>query len=211
MNTCLTAKKRIILVIFINFLGKEVVNLESIGNSKFDSRRVDTEKTLKHLENGKEIACCKSPTSKINEKEINVEFNLWEIICTVLCPCCLWKSLKKKHALSKKGIEILFFKLDVLNYLKHMQLLDILNYSLLEPNEKIIVQFLSKPSISLANKKSIYKKIHSIYDIDRQEADELFSAIKELYDKKDKNSFEKRLLKLTKGEICTLIRKIKNI
>lgn len=90
-----------------------------------------------------------------------------------------------------------------------MQQLEILNYSILEPNENIIVQFLSKPSISLAQKKDVYDKIRSVTDININEANELYSSIKQLYDKKEKSNFQKRLLKLTRGELGKLIKKIK--
>lgn len=140
-----------------------------------------------------------------------MHYNLCEILFVMICPILSWKKLKKKNSLFKKGKDKLFFQLDVLNYLKHMQLLDILNYILLNNEENIIVQFLSKPSISLAQKKDIQDKLNSVNSINLKEADELFFATKQLFEKKEKSPMEKRLLKLTKGEVGILIQKMKCI
>ena len=90
-----------------------------------------------------------------------------------------------------------------------MQQLEILNYSLLEPYENIIVQFLSKPSISLAQKRDVYDKIRGFTEINLNEANELYSSIKQLHDNKEKTNFQKRLFKLAKGEVGKLIKKMK--
>lgn len=91
-----------------------------------------------------------------------------------------------------------------------MQIIDIINYSLLETNENIIVQFLSKPSISLAQKKDLHDKIHSLNDINATEADELYTAIRNIYNLKEKTNFQKRLLRLTKIEMGKLMKKMKH-
>lgn len=149
--------------------------------------------------------------SKYDEQPQNltIYYNIIEIIFVLVCPSCSWRKLRRKNILFRKAIEKLFFQLDVLNYIKHMQQLEILNYSILEPNENIIVQFLSKPSISLAQKKDVYDRIRSVTDINLSEANELYTAIKQLYDNKEKTNFQKRLFKLTKGEVGKLIRKMK--
>lgn len=146
---------------------------------------------------------------KDDQHNVTIYYSLLEVFFVLICPSCSWKKLQKKNILMKKGLDKIFFQLDVLNYIRHMQLLEILNYSLLEPNENIIVQFLSKPSISLAQKKDVYDKIRGVTDINVNEANELYSSIKQLYDNKDKTNFQKRLFKLAKGEVGKLIRKMK--
>lgn len=126
-------------------------------------------------------------------------------------PFCAWRKLKKKKLLLEKAKMKFFFQLNILNYLKNMQLIDLLGYTLLEPSENTIIQFLSKPCISLAHKKDIYDKIHSINDIEAKEIDKLHESIKELYEIKNKTPLQKRLLKMTKMEMTVLMKKIKKV
>lgn len=128
----------------------------------------------------------------------------------MICPCASWKKLKKKKNLLKKAKEKLFFQLDILNFLKKMQLIDLIDYVLLEPEENTILQFLSKPSVSLAQRTDIYDRIHQINNVELKEVDELYDAIKKLKNKKFKNEMQKRLYNLTKSEMGLWIKRIKD-
>lgn len=139
----------------------------------------------------------------------NFHFNLFEIMVIFVCPGCAWKKLRKKNLLLKKALSKLFFQLDILNFLKNMQLIELLNYSLLEPNESMILHFLAKPSISLAQKKDIYETIRNVNDIGSKEIDDLYIALKSLFEKKGKTQLQKRILKLAGMEMKALIKKIK--
>ena len=79
----------------------------------------------------------------------------------------------------------------------------------MDPNENVILQFLSKPSISLAHRKDIYDKLHSVNDIDAKEVEDLDYAIQCLAQKVEKTPAQKRLLKLTRSEMGAFIRKAK--
>lgn len=143
------------------------------------------------------------------ESKVDFKFNLVEIIFLTACPFCMWKKLRLKRALLVKAKEKFFFQSDILNYLKNMQLLDLLVYSIMDPNENVILQFLSKPSISLAHRKDIYDKLHSVNDIDAKEVEDLDYAIQCIAQKVEKTPAQKRLLKLTRSEMGAFIRKSK--
>ena len=122
-----------------------------------------------------------------------------------------WKSLGIKSFLLGKAKEKLFFQLDVLNYLKKMQLIDLLGYTFLSPEENTILQFLSKPSISLAQRTDIYDKINTLNNVGMKEVDELYNAIRHLYDNKNKSEMQKRLFSLTKSEMGMWIKRIQEL
>ena len=136
-------------------------------------------------------------------------FNLVELIFVKVFPCCIWSNLKTKTVLLKKAYDKLFFQSDIMNYLKSMQLLELVNFCVLEPYQNTILQFLSKPSISLAQKKDIYDKIRTVNDIHTKEIEEVYTAIRVLSEKKNKTSLESRLYNLTKIEMNKFIKKQK--
>ena len=142
------------------------------------------------------------------EKNIQFRFNLIELMFIIICPGCPWRRLKLKGILLKKARKKFFFQLDVLNYLKKMQMLDLLTFTLLEPEENTIIQFLSKPSISLAQRKDIYDKIQRVNNIDSKEVEELYNALKHFSGNQQQTPVQQRLFKLTKKEMGILIKKI---
>lgn len=146
-----------------------------------------------------------------NHKIIDFHFSLIELFLLFACSCISWKRLKAKKNLLHKAKEKLFFQLDVLNYLKKMQLLDLLVYSLLEPEENIILQFLSKPSISLAQRNDIFDKINQINNVDSKEVNELYSAIKKIEQKTKKTKIQERLYYLSKTEMGMWIRRVQDL
>lgn len=134
-------------------------------------------------------------------------YNIIELFIVSFCRRCSWKSLKGKNILLDKAREKLFLQLDILRFLKKMQLLELMNYVILEPYENVILQFLSKPSIALAQRKDVYDKIYTVNDIASHEVSELCKAIKELVDK-NKSKREERLYQITKNEMETLVKKV---
>ena len=195
-------------------------SLSSFNNETFPRKYV-TQSTLKNLKVDTEFTKSEGEIKfrftkahmdlyQGQTQNFTIYYNIIEILYVLVCPSCSWRKLKKKNILFQKGIKRLFFQLDVLNYIKHMQQLEILNYSILEPYENVIVQFLSKPSISLAQRKDAYDQIRTINDINTQEANEVFFAITQLLCNKEKSNFQKRLQKLTKYEVRALFRKMKD-
>ena len=145
---------------------------------------------------------------KKRKKNEDFNYNCFEILFYLICPCFSWKKLKIKNTLIKKGEEKLYLQLDILSYIRRMQQLELLNYILLEPGENIILDFLSKPSISLANKVDIQSKIYLQYQsyIPYYEIDDFTNYYKILMKKKDKNNIEKRLLNIATIQLNNIIK-----
>lgn len=146
------------------------------------------------------------PKKEVENEIIPFKYNIIELIFIFLFPCFEWKSLKRKNILLEKAKSKLFFQLDILTYLKNMQLLDLLNYVVFEKHENTIVRFLSKPSISFANRNDIYDQIHTVNNINSNEIDEFYSSVKYLFGKENKNSKEERLCHITMIELNELLK-----
>ena len=128
-------------------------------------------------------------------------------------PCCAWKTLKMKNILLEKARKKLYFQLDILTNLKNMQLLELLNFILLDPKENIILKVLSKPSISLVNRIDIYDQLYLRHNVDLNEWEmkQFYSAMKLIHDKKNRTPIEDRLFKIASVELQNLISSNKHI
>ena len=118
-----------------------------------------------------------------------------------------------KNILLAKARKKLYFQLDILTYLKNMQLLELLNFILLDPKENIILKVLSKPSISLVNRIDIYDQLHLKYnvDINDEEMNQFYGAMKLLHDKKNRTSIEDRMFKIASVEMQNLFNSSKHV
>ena len=142
------------------------------------------------------------------EKSFNKKFS---INCCELCyynlfckkfHCC--SNLKVNNILYKKAKKMLNVELDILTYLKTTQIVHLLNFILLEHYQLTCLKFISKPSISLANKMSVFEKIH-YYENLNKDFSEFEKDFQFLLKKNNKNNLEKKLLNLVEMEINNLI------
>ena len=92
-----------------------------------------------------------------------------------------------------------------------MQLLELLTYALLDPEESIILHFLSKPSISLAQKSDLFEKINKVNAVNSKEVNELYTAMKDLEERENKTEMQKRLYNLAKSETGMWIKRVQNL
>ena len=93
-------------------------------------------------------------TEEIEEDEVKIEnvvydFNIFELLGATMFKCCQSKELKIKYTLNEKANLILFNKLDINLFVRNMIILDILNETLIGPSLKHIINFLSRPIITL--------------------------------------------------------------
>ena len=88
-----------------------------------------------------------------------------------------------------------------------MQLLELLNYVILEKHENLILKILSKPSISLVNRMDIYEQLHMKYNVDitDKEMKEFYLCMRYLADKNNKTNQEERLFKIASVEMQNLL------
>ena len=120
----------------------EKLNINESENNKnlIPKKENQTETKLPSTNNNKNVEF-------INKAELN--YNVFEIYFMSIFSCCLCKNLKKKKEIYDKSTEILFTKMDIIEYLKNMQILNVLNKLILSKEERNILKFLSKPSINV--------------------------------------------------------------
>ena len=126
------------------------------------------------------------------------------------CGCCKKdQNFINKEILFEKGLESYFYNLNIFSYFTKMREIDILKYVLLTPNQKVLVDFVSKPSISLLINDKESPLSPSLETFDRSEdriRDFHLSFIKCNNDYlKNKNENQQKLLQLTSYELFQLI------
>jgi len=144
--------------------------------------------------------------SENKPKEIfNYSFNLFEIIINrfFYC-CCMTQKMKLKKDLNYKVNNILYYKLDVISFIKNMTLIDIINQTLCDPNIKDILKFLSMPIVSVnKNELIINKKNNNRYS--DADFDIFYNQISELVKKTKLLKYEKKLISLSYQQLKELI------
>ena len=141
-------------------------------------------------------------------KSTEVNYTFAEMLVNYFCPRKGNEVIKMKNALFKKARAKFYNEMDVVTYLKNTHKLDIMNYLLLTHQENILLQFVSKPIISLDDRINISDQLKMKYNFEHQldkEAIEVCKIIKMLCNKKEKNIKEKKLMNISCIELCHLL------
>ena len=90
-----------------------------------------------------------------------------------------------------------------------MQIIELMNFIILDKYQFVMFKFLSKPFISLNNKFDLFDNIVKSYkdDFTLQDVKEFKNGYKFLFDKNDKNFQEKNIFTLVTMEINNIINK----
>ena len=142
----------------------------------------------------------------INKAELN--YNVFEIYFMSIFSCCLCKNLKKKKEIYDKSTEILFTKMDIIEYLKNMQILNVLNKLILSKEERNILKFLSKPSINVNEDEN--DENNNNFDciftsnLNENEIKEFWKNYDDLKNKNNKNDIQNRLSEYTTNNLNIL-------
>jgi hypothetical protein len=136
---------------------RQIKNIRSVLNLKAnqmneDINNINNINTLEKEENQNKIK-----DDILKQKESKLSFNIFEIICVLIFPCCLIGQLKLKNFINEKALNILNSKLDIILYVRSMILFDIINKTILDESKRDIINFLSRPILSL-NKNSFEEK-----------------------------------------------------
>ena len=139
---------------------------------------------------------------KQNITEFN--FNIFEVIFILICPCCIRGKLKLKNELNEKANHILYNKLNIILYVRNMILLDILNKTLIDEKKRDIINFLSRPILS--TNENIYERRGTFYkNYIENDFDKFYKSYLELVKKTNKKEKEKRLINFSKQQLKELI------
>ena len=144
------------------------------------------------------------PLENKNNEKIEYSFNLFEIIWSSFCKCCLSKKLSLKNNINEKANKLLFHKLDITLYVRNMMLIDIINNTLLEDSMKNIINFINRPILSLnKNKDNEFESFCQTYT--DNDFNKLSDEMYEFAQKSDKKIIEKIMLNISKKKLMELI------
>jgi len=136
-------------------------------------------------------------------EKVEYDFNICEVLGSTVCKCCQSKELKVKYNLNQKANSILFSKLDIVLYVRNMILFDIMNKTFLGTGIKDVINFLSRPIISLKGKEK--NELQIFYNKYKpSDFDKFYNEIGELAQKSDKRNEEKLLISLTNQHLKSL-------
>ena len=167
---------------FRNFIFKNIQEDSKNSSEQFKIKKIDEQNIKSLVENKNE---------NIHEQKIYYSFNIFEIIISQFCKCCLTKKLYLKKKIYMKANNILYNKLDIVSYVRNMILIDIINETLLDDNHKSIINFLSRPLLSI-DKNESFSEFYQNYK--ENDFDSLYKGISELIQKNDKEERENRLI-----------------
>ena len=187
-----------------NYKGRES---KSSFNIKYN---MNMKNSNKYKYNSKYDEYNESRTEYSNEGEedfrpekVEYDFNICEVLGSTVCRCCQSKELKVKYNLNQKANSILFSKLDIVLYVRNMILLDIMNKTFLGTGIKDVINFLSRPIISLKGKEK--NELQIFYNKYKpSDFDKFYNEIGELAQKSDKRNEEKLLISLTNQHLKSL-------
>ena len=179
----------------------EKLNINESENNKnlIPKKENQTETKLPSTNNNKNVEF-------INKAELN--YNVFEIYFMSIFSCCLCKNLKKKKEIYDKSTEILFTKMDIIEYLKNMQILNVLNKLILSKEERNILKFLSKPSINVNEDEN--DENNNNFDciftsnLNENEIKEFWKNYDDLKNKNNKNDIQNRLSEYTTNNLNNL-------
>ena len=122
-------------------------------------------------------------------------FNVIEIIISSFFECCMSKRLAMKNNINLKAKDILYNKLDIVTYIRNMFLIDIMNDTLFNESKIDIINFLSRPLLSI-NKNENYDSPEFYQNYNENDFNKFYARISELLQKTKKKEKEKNLILL---------------
>ena len=179
---------------------RQIKNIRNTINFKKppENNNLNNINTLEKEENQNKIK-----NNILKKKTNEFSFNIFEIVALLLFPCCLKGQLKIKNYLNEKANNFLYSKLNILLYIRNMILLDIINKTSLDEKNKDIINFLSRPILSL-NKNNFEEK-DALYDgYKEKDFDRFYESFIELVKKSDKSNREKKLMNLSRQQLKEL-------
>ena len=137
-------------------------------------------------------------------EKISYDFNIIEVLGATIFKCCQSKRLQIKNNLNEKANSILNSKLDIVLYVRNMLLIDIINETFLGEDKKDIINFLSRPIISLKGKK---KNILPIFyhSYNSSDFNKFYFELDELARKSDKRKEEEHLISISNNHLKNML------
>ena len=169
----------------------------------FEQKEKEEESSESRGTNMDEIS---SESSYVKKKIIKIYniFNIFEIIITQFFKCCRTKEMIIKNEANEMANNIIFKKMDIITYIRNMLLFDLFNKIILDDSKKIIMNFLSRPVISLKNnQKNESDEFYRNYR--ERDFKKYIKEIQDLEKKPNKDDKENKLLSISKEHLKVFI------
>ena len=127
--------------------------------------------------------------------KIEYYFNVLEIIISSFCKCCMSKNLKMKYNINNISNSILYNKLDIASYIRNMILIDIFNEIILDEGKKDIINFLSRPILSIQKGKEYAFRDFNVNYLEN-DFNFFYRGVNDLIHKSNKTGREKKLISI---------------
>ena len=142
-------------------------------------------------------------------KKAEDEFHSINIICAVFTYIFFWtiKYQKRRYELLQKAEKKIHYYLEIFNYIKKIQEIDLIKYCLFDKKQLILLNFLSYPSfkINLNSVNEIYQEFEneqlSYKKIQKKEIDEIFNCYNSIKNKNNMTYEDFKLLKLIDADV----------
>jgi len=185
----------------------ERTNIQMNSSLPHDSRCNDTNNKKQKANFNKKNSLNKNSVLKKNPYAIYA----FDILCKLLC-CCSTFLNNKKLKLFENAEKKFNHNIDMVTYMKKMQELDIIKYLLLDENTLELVNFISKPCVSMSTKKiedSEYKlffeTIEEVNFVSYQNIDSVKKCYDSILEKSERSHIEERIIKLFEMQIEEII------
>ena len=127
---------------------------------------------------------------------------------TIFAKLCFWLSnhWKKKKKIIQKGEDRVHYYLDVFNYIKKMQEVDLLTYCIMDYDQYKLFEYLSKPPVKIEDdNNNIYNEFLerqiTYKSIGKKEIDSLYKSYNNIRNKEDILFEDLKLLRLVNAEV----------
>lgn len=140
-------------------------------------------------------------------KPVKMGYSTCQAIYKLICFCCKKKQTNYKHQLFKKAKKKFKYNMNILTYMRKIQEIDILKHILLDEKQMTLLNFLSKPSISLLNKHNIHDNLHGNYNVDigQNKIDNIYENYNAIFTREHGNDIDQKLLDMVSYEVDNLI------
>ena len=143
---------------------------------------------------------------KKKKEKVENKFNIFEIIVSQLFCCCMCKKIKLKHQANEKANELLYKKLDINVYVRNMILFDLLNLTTIDSIKKPLINFLSRPIVSISQKnKSEFNEFYKNFR--ERDFNKFYDKIQEVAQKSKRDLGEEKLFSISNERFKSLINK----
>lgn len=144
--------------------------------------------------------------SAMNKTRITMNYNVCQILIKTFCWCCPGNKAVLRQKLYDRGYKNLSYDMNILTYIRKMHEVDIIKHLIFNENEICLLNFISKPSVSLVSKNEISDSLQQKFDVEfnKEEIDKLHKSFHDIIVNDRQTESDRKLLKIVASEIDNL-------